>query len=57
MKKSAFIIVLMFMTLSVAASKSDGKAAVSREEAMRLYEASGSYYEEQLYDSAVIAGE
>jgi len=28
MKKSAFIIVLMFMTLSVAASKSDGKPAV-----------------------------
>ena len=47
----------MFMTLSVAASKSDGKPAVSREEALRLYEASGSYYEEQLYDSAVIAGE
>lgn len=32
-------------------------AAVSRKEAIRLYEASGSYYEEQLYDSAVIVGE
>ena len=38
-----------------AAPKSDGK--VNRQEAVRLYEASGSYYEEQLYDSAVIVGE
>ena len=30
---------------------------VSRQEAVRLYEASGRYYEVQLYDSAVIVGE
>lgn len=39
-----------------AAPKSDGKT-VSKQEAMRLYEASGRYYEEQLYDSAVVVGE
>ena len=42
---------------AVPARRSDNKPAVSRQEATRLYEASGSYYEEQLYDSAVIAGE
>ena len=38
-------------------SPTTSSTAVSRKEAMRLYEASGSYYEEQLYDSAVIVGE
>jgi AraC-like DNA-binding protein len=41
------------MTLG-AAPKSD---KANRKEAIRLYEASGRYYEEQLYDSAVIVGE
>ena len=42
---------------AVSTKKSDGKPTINRQEAVRLYEASGSYYEEQLYDSAVIVGE
>ena len=55
------LILLLFTATSavgaVTANQSDGKPTVSRQEAVRLYEASGSYYEEQLYDSAVIVGE
>lgn len=56
------ILTLILFTASIAVgaapgNKSQGKQAVNRQEAMRLYEASGSYYEEQLYDSAVIIGE
>lgn len=56
------ILTLILFTTSIAVgaapdNKSQGKQAVNRQEAMRLYEASGSYYEEQLYDSAVIVGE
>ena len=56
------ILTLILFTASIAVgaapgNKSQGKQAVNRQEAMRLYEASGSYYEEQLYDSAVIVGE
>lgn len=53
------LILLLFTANSTVgvASKPDGKPTVSRQEAVRLYEASGSYYEEQLYDSAVIVGE
>ena len=51
------LVLLLFTATSAvgAAPKADGK--VNRQEAVRLYEASGSYYEEQLYDSAVIVGE
>ena len=55
-----FLLILLLSTASIAvgaAPKSDAKLAVSRQEAVRLYEASGRYYEEQLYDSAVIVGE
>ena len=56
--KLLFCIMLFTATIAVdAAPKSDGKPTVSRQEATRLYEASGRYYEEQLYDSAVIVGE
>jgi len=54
------IFVLFTATITVGAvptNKSNGKPAASRQEAVRLYEASGRYYEEQLYDSAVIVGE
>ena len=56
------LLVLLLFTANmgvgaVAANKADGKPTVNRQEALRLYEASGSYYEEQLYDSAVIVGE
>ena len=56
------LLVLLLFTATIAveavpARLPDGKPTVSRQEAMRLYEASGRYYEEQLYDSAVIAGE
>ena len=59
------VLLLLTATMGVEAAQvvSAGKppttssTAVSRKEAMRLYEASGSYYEEQLYDSAVIVGE
>ena len=55
------LILLLFTATSavgaVPANQSDGKPTVSRQEAVRLYEASGRYYEEQLYDSAVIVGE
>ena len=53
------LLILLFFTATMAvgaAPKSDGKT-VSKQEAIRLYEASGRYYEEQLYDSAVIMGE
>ena len=52
------LLCLLLLTGSMAigaAPKADGK--VNRQEAIRLYEASGRYYEEQLYDSAVIVGE
>lgn len=55
------LVLLLFTATStigaVSTKKSDGKPTVNRQEAVRLYEASGSYYEEQLYDSAVIVGE
>ena len=56
------VLIFLLLTSTIAvgaepANKPDGKPTVSRQEAMRLYEASGSYYEEQLYDSAVIVGE
>lgn len=53
------LLCLLLLTGSMtvdAAPKADGKT-VSKQEAIRLYEASGRYYEEQLYDSAVIVGE
>ena len=52
--KVLLILLLLTGSMTVGA-KPDGK--VDRQEAIRLYEASGRYYEEQLYDSAVIAGE
>ena len=56
--KVLLVLLLFTATTAVeAAPKSDGKPTVSRQEAIRLYEASGRYYEEQLYDSAVIVGE
>ena len=56
--KVLLCLLLFTATMTVgAAPKSDGKPTVSRQEAIRLYEASGRYYEEQLYDSAVIVGE
>ena len=55
------LVLLLFAATStigaVSTKKSDGKPTINRQEAVRLYEASGSYYEEQLYDSAVIVGE
>ena len=55
------LLVLLFFTATMAVeavpASPDGKPTVNRQEAVRLYEASGRYYEEQLYDSAVIAGE
>ena len=52
------LLVLMLMTgVNTIGAKPEGKAGVNRQEAVRLYEASGRYYEEQLYDSAVIVGE
>ena len=52
------ILVLVFFaaTMGVEAVTTSPRT-VSRQEAVRLYEASGRYYEEQLYDSAVIVGE
>ena len=55
--KLVLCLLLFTATLAVDATpKSDSKPA-NRQEAVRLYEASGRYYEEQLYDSAVIVGE
>ena len=52
------ILVLVFFaaTMGVEAVTTSPRTD-SRQEAVRLYEASGRYYEEQLYDSAVIVGE
>ena len=52
------ILVLVFFaaTMGVEAVTTSPRT-VSRQEAVRLYEASGRYYEKQLYDSAVIVGE
>ncbi len=52
------ILVLVFFaaTMGIGAVTTSPRT-VSRQEAVRLYEASGRYYEEQLYDSAVIVGE
>ena len=52
------VLLMMLFTATMAVeAKPDGKSSVSRQEATRLYEASGRYYDEQLYDSAVIVGE
>lgn len=49
---------LLFLLWWIAAPYALGDATEhSKLRAMRLYEASARYYEEQLYDSAVIAGE
>lgn len=53
--KLILLILLFSATMAVGAAPS--RQPVSKQEAMRLYEASGRYYEEQLYDSAVIVGE
>ena len=56
--KILLLLLLLTGTMSVsAAPKAGGKQTANRQEAIRLYEASGRYYEEQLYDSAVIVGE
>ena len=48
----------MILLWCVAVPYAFGEGAKpDKQEAVRLYEASGRYYEEQLYDSAVIAGE
>ena len=60
MRQLQLFLLLFAFAIAVGAkqtSKPDGKQTVNRQEAMRLYEASGRYYEEQLYDSAVIVGE
>jgi AraC-like DNA-binding protein len=51
------ILLILLFTATMAVGAAPGKQPVNRQEAMRLYEASGRYYEEQLYDSAVIVGE
>lgn len=51
------ILLILLCTATIAVGAAPGKQPVSKQEAMRLYEASGRYYEEQLYDSAVIVGE
>lgn len=51
------ILLILLFTATIAVGAAPGKQPVNRQEAMRLYEASGRYYEEQLYDSAVIVGE
>ena len=51
------ILLILLCTATIAVGAAPGKQPVNRQEAMRLYEASGRYYEEQLYDSAVIVGE
>ena len=52
------ILVLVFFAATMGiGAVTTSPSAVSRQEAVRLYEASGRYYEEQLYDSAVIVGE
>lgn len=50
-------ILMLFTANSAVGAAPTDKPAASRREAMRLYEASGGYYEAQLYDSAVIVGE
>ena len=53
--KKLFIILLMcWMVVPYALGEGTDQ---TKSKAMRLYEASGRYYEEQLYDSAVIVGE
>ena len=53
--KKLFLILLMcWMVVPYALGEGADKA---KSKAMQLYEASGRYYEEQLYDSAVIVGE
>lgn len=51
------ILLILLCTATIAVGAAPGKQPVNQQEAMRLYEASGRYYEEQLYDSAVIVGE
>lgn len=51
------ILLILLCTATMAVGAAPAKQPVNRQEAMRLYEASGRYYEEQLYDSAVIVGE
>jgi AraC-like DNA-binding protein len=51
------ILLILLCTATIAVGAAPAKQPVNRQEAMRLYEASGRYYEEQLYDSAVIVGE
>lgn len=53
-KKLFLIILLLGMVAPYALGERKDQ---TRLQAMRLYEASGRYYEEQLYDSAVIVGE
>ncbi len=59
--RQLFLSLLLFTAaITVVAApdnKSGGKSTDNKQEAIRLYEASGRYYEEQLYDSAVIVGE
>lgn len=51
------ILLIHLCTATIAVGAAPAKQPVNRQDAMRLYEASGRYYEEQLYDSAVIVGE
>lgn len=51
------ILLILLCTATIAVGAAPAKQPVNQQEAMRLYEASGRYYEEQLYDSAVIVGE
>ncbi len=51
------ILLILLCTATIAVDAAPAKQPVNRQEAMCLYEASGRYYEEQLYDSAVIVGE
>lgn len=51
------ILLILLCTATIAVGAAPAKQPINRQEAMRLYEASGRYYEEQLYDSAVIVGE
>ena len=51
------LLCLLILTGSMTVNAAPKSDKANRKEAIRLYEASGRYYEEQLYDSAVIVGE
>ena len=54
MKKLFLILLMCWMVVPYALGEGADK---TKARAMQLYESSGRYYEEQLYDSAVIVGE